>query len=69
MEQLTSSKLEKEYDKVIYCHPVYFAYIQRMSCKIMGWMNPKLESRSSAEISTDLDMQMTPLSWKKLKRN
>ena len=22
-EQLTSSKLEKEYDKAVYCHPTY----------------------------------------------
>ena len=28
MEQQTGSKLGKEYDKTVYCHPAYLAYIQ-----------------------------------------
>ena len=28
MEQQTGSKLEKEYVKVVYCHPIYLTYIQ-----------------------------------------
>ena len=28
MEQQTGSKLGKEYIKVVYCHPVYFSYMQ-----------------------------------------
>ena len=28
MEQKTSSKLGKEYIKVVYCHPAYLTYIQ-----------------------------------------
>ena len=28
MEQLSGSKLEKEYNKAIYCHPAYFTYMQ-----------------------------------------
>ena len=28
MEQLTGSKLVKEYDKVVYCHPAYLTYLQ-----------------------------------------
>ena len=28
MEQVTGSKLEKEYDKAVYCHPAYLTYIQ-----------------------------------------
>ena len=27
MEQRTSSKLGKEYDKAVYCHPAYLAYM------------------------------------------
>ena len=42
MEQWTDSKLEKEYDKVIYCHPVYSTYMQSTSCEMPGWMNHKL---------------------------
>ena len=39
MEQLTGSKLRKEYDKAVYCHPVYLAYRQRISCEMLGWVN------------------------------
>ena len=28
MEQQTSSKLEKEYIKPVYCHPAYLIYMQ-----------------------------------------
>ena len=30
MEQLTGAKLEKEYDKAVYCYPVYLASMQRV---------------------------------------
>ena len=36
MEELIGSKLEKEYDKAVYCHPAYLAYMQSTSCKILG---------------------------------
>ena len=29
VEQLTGSKLGKEYDKAVYCHPVYLTYVTR----------------------------------------
>ena len=61
IEQLTSSKLGKEYNKAVYCHPVYLTYMQSTSCKMLGWMNHKLESRLPGEISTTSDMQMIPL--------
>ena len=32
MEQLTGSKLGKEYDKAVYCHPAYLTYMQSTSC-------------------------------------
>ena len=38
MEQLTGSKLVKEYNKAIYCHPAYLTYIQSISCEMPGWM-------------------------------
>ena len=60
MEQLTGSKLGKEYDKAAYCHPVYLTYMQCTSCEMLGWMNHKLESRLLREISTTSDMQMIP---------
>ena len=57
MEQQTSSKLGKEYDKAVYCHSVYLTYMQitvlgaavdgvtksqNILCKMLGWMNHKL---------------------------
>ena len=45
MEQWTSSKLEKEYVKAVYCHPAYWTYMQSISCKMLDWMKHKLESR------------------------
>ena len=55
MEQQTGSKLGKEYIKAVYCHPVYLTYMQSISCKMLGWMNHKLESRLWGEISTTSD--------------
>ena len=61
MEQLIDSKLGKEYDKVVYCHPAYLTYMQNTSCEILGWMNHKLESGLvQGGISKTSDMQMTP---------
>ena len=60
MEQLTGSKLGKEYIKAVYCHPAYLTYMQSTSCKVPGRLNHKLESRLPEEISTTSDMQMTP---------
>ena len=68
MEQQTGSKLGKEYDKAVNCHPAYLTYMQSTSCKIPGWMNHNLEPRLPGEITTS-DMQMIPLQWQKLKRN
>ena len=60
-ELLTGSKLGKEYNKAIYCHPAYLTTMQSTSCKMPGWMNHKLESRQLGEISTISDTQMIPL--------
>ena len=60
MEQLTGSKLGKEYDRAVYCHPAYLTSVHSMAYEMPGWMKHKLESRFLGEISTTLDMQMTP---------
>ena len=49
MEQLTGSKLGKEYDQAVYCHLVYLTYMQSTSHKSLGWMKHKLESRLLGE--------------------
>ena len=56
MEQLTGSKLGKEYDKTVYCHPAYLTYTQSTLCEMLGWMTHKLESRLPGGIPTTSDM-------------
>ena len=58
MEQLTSSKLGKEYDKVVYCDSAYLISMQSTSCEIPDWMDHNLKSRLLGEISMTSDMQM-----------
>ena len=36
MEKQTGSKSGKEYDKAIYCQPVYLTYMESTSCKMPG---------------------------------
>ena len=67
MEQQTGSKLGKEYNRNVYYHPAYLTYTQSTSCKTLGWMKHKLESRFLGEISMTSDMQMTPPLWQKVK--
>ena len=69
MEQLTVSKLGMEYDKTIYCPPVYLTYMQSTSHEMPDLINHKLESRLQGEISITSDMQMTPPLWQKAKIN
>ena len=61
VEQKTGSKLGKEHNKAVYFHPAYLTYMENTSCKMLGWMNHKLESRLPEEISTTKDMPMIPL--------
>ena len=57
MEQLTGSKLRKEYVKAI---PCFFSFYADYIYEMLGWMEYKLESRLAGEISITSDMQMTP---------
>ena len=60
IEPQTGSKQGKKDIKAVYCYPVYLTYMQSMSCKMLGWMKHKLESRLLGEISVTSDKQMTP---------
>ena len=42
--------------KAVYCHPDYLISMQNTSCKMLGWMRQKLESRLPGEISVTSDM-------------
>ena len=66
MEQPTGSKSGKEYVKAVYRYPAYLTYMQSASCKMLGWMKYKLESRYLGEISITSD---TPPLWLKVKKN
>ena len=68
-QQRTDFKLGKGYIKAVYCHPDYLTHMQSASCKMLGWMKHKLESRLLGEISITSDMQMTPPLWQKVKKN
>ena len=69
MEKSTGSESGKEYVKAVYCHPAYLTYMQSTSCKMLGWIKYKLESRLLGEISVTSDTQMTPRLWQKMKKN
>jgi len=67
-QQLESRHGSKEWFKIgkrvhhsfVYCQPVYLIYMQSTSCKMLGWIKHKQESRLQGEISTTSDVQMTP---------
>ena len=61
----TDCKLGKEYVKAVYCYPAYLTYMQNTSCKMLGWMKHKLESRLPGEIPITSDTQMIPPLWQK----
>ena len=67
MEQWTDSKLGKEYEKAVYCHPAYLTYMQGTWWEMLDWMKHKLESRLPGDISRTWDMQMIPPLWQKAK--
>ena len=56
IDQLTGSKLGKQYDKAVYCHPVYLTFLQSTSWETQERMTHKLESRLLGEISTTSDV-------------
>ena len=61
MEQLTGSKLGKEYYKAVYCHPAYLTYMQSTLWEMPSCVTHKLESSFPGEIPTTSDMHMKPL--------
>ena len=61
MEQRIGSKLGKDYNKAVYCHPVYLTYMQSILREMPDWMNHKLESILLEETSATSDVQIVPL--------
>ena len=67
MEQQTGSKLGKEYDRAVYCHPAYLTSMQSTSWEMVGWMKHKLELILLREISITSDLEIIPPLWQKVK--
>ena len=63
MEQLTGSKLGKEYIKAAYCHPASITYMQSTSG------NARLDEAQAGIKIVGRNKQMTPPLWQKVKRN
>ena len=38
MEQQTGSKLGKQNDKAVFCHPAFLTNMQSISCEMLYWM-------------------------------
>ena len=53
MEQLTGSKLGKEYIKAV--HPAYLTFLQSTSCEMPGWVKSQAGIRLPGEISPPSD--------------
>ena len=43
--------------KALYCHRDYLIYMQNTSCKVLGWMKHKPESRLPREIAITSDIR------------
>ena len=68
MEQLTSSKLGKEYDKAIYCHAVFNLHAEYIM-QNAGMDEAQARIKIAGKISVTSDTQMTPPPWQTVKRN
>ena len=69
MEHQIGAKLAKEYNKAIYFCLPYLTSMQNTSCKMLDWMNHKLETRLLGEISTISNIKMIALLWQIVKKN
>ena len=45
----------KKHIKAAYCHLAYLTYMQSTSCKMLGWMKHKLDSRPPGEIGRNIN--------------
>ena len=69
MEQLTGSKLGKEYFKTVYCHPAYLTYMQSTSWEMPGWNEAQAGIKIAGRNINNLRYTDEPPLWQKVKRN
>ena len=69
IEQWTSSKLEKEHIKAVYCHPAYLTYMQSTSWEMLGWKKAgiKIAGRNINNLRYADDTTLTGESEEELK--
>ena len=60
-EQLTGSKLGKEYIKTVYCHRAYLTHMQSTSCEIRTPSIPFLGQQPACSLDRLFPIQVT---WK-----
>ena len=68
MEQWTGTKLGKEYDKAVYCHPAYLTSMQSTSWEA-GLDEAQAEIKIAGRNINNLRYQMTQPLWQKAKKN
>ena len=68
MEQQTGSKLEKEYVKAVYCHPVYLTYMQSTSWETLGWKKHKAGIKIARRNINNLRYADDAALWQKAKK-
>ena len=69
MEQLTGSKLGKEYIKTVYCHPACLTYMQSTSWEMSGWNEAQAGIKIAGRNINNLRYTDEPPLWQKVKRN
>ena len=69
MEQLTGSKLGKEYVKTVYCHPACLTYMQSTSWEMSGWNEAQAGIKIAGRNINNLRYPDEPPLWQKVKRN
>ena len=67
MEQQTGSKQEKEYVKVVYCHPAYLTSMQSTSQEMLSWRKPKIARRTISNLRYADDTTLMAESEEELK--
>ena len=68
MEQQIGSKLGKEYNKAVYCHPAYLTYAKHI-IKNAGLDESQAGIKIARRNIITSDMQMTPPLWQKVKKS
>ena len=69
MEQQTGSKLEKEYTKVVYCHPAYLTCMQSTSCEMPDMDEAQAGIKIARRNINNLRYADDTTLWQKAKRN